>query len=158
MMTPAKVVERPGREDCIDPVELRRICELDGLMPPTQAEAAECLAAWINCEPEWAQAWLEEAEVEREEFLERLWPRLWAFGPDEQDDIGRVALEARVLSPCGIGPLVITLADGSAIVADLDSGSWHRFEAGKARRWSRMTGTLEEWRAVARRPWWRWWL
>ena len=179
MMTPARVTEVP-RERCIDPVELRRLCELDLLMPPSVAEAAECLAAWNACDPEWAEVWLETAIWERDAYLDSLFPRLReAFEPDDQDVIGRCALEARIESPCGPPPLVMTLAGwpadgrgtpacapGSAVVVDFAGGAWHRFEAGTGARWSRRWNMLGARREVAhrcapvraRRPWWRWWL
>lgn len=168
MVTPARVAEMPSRDRCIDPIELRRICELDLLVPPSQEEAAECLAAWVNCDPGWARAFLLLARVEQQKYLSSVLARLGAFDPADRDGIARIALEARVAALCGeLGgpePLVLSLRDGSVIVADLAGAALHRFDAVSGSRWSRVTwpgARLIEHRCApvpGRRAWWRWWL
>lgn len=159
MMTPARV-QVVSREECIDPVELRRVCEVEGLMPPSTSEAAQCLDAWSRCDPRWARVFLLLARVDRQEYLNGLHSRLAGFAPEDRDVIGDVAYSALVESPCGPPPLVLAWRDGSVVVADLAGGAWHRFDAGTGARWSRLAGPCGEHRCAprpARRPWWRWW-
>lgn len=187
MMTPAKVVEqcrgcahaRPLRDQCVGPVELRRICEVELLRPPTREESVECLAAWMNGDPRWAQAFLLLARVDRQRYLNSLWYRLWAFDPEDVDVIGRAAQRARIESPDGPEPLVLTVAgwpsDGCGRRLrrvfrirrrrDDPRPRTEAFEAGSVivadlagGTWSRFHRRPARRTPARRRPWWRWWL
>lgn len=133
-MMPAETFVPPLSVDELRQVaDLRHICEVELLRPPSVEECREYLS--VPSRSRWQIEFLIAREGEAFRLEDSLYSRLTHLDRQTARTIVGLYRERRyVVSPCGPPPLLLTRHDGTVILAELGSGSTFVFDPVPARR------------------------